>query len=61
MDEQISNGINTSNIKEHTYNLDGESFSGYGGAFGLSKRQKIGRLDIILQRNPQLSCDLGSQ
>ena len=38
MDEPISNVINTTNVsKEHTYNLDGESFSGYGGVFGISR------------------------
>ena len=60
MDEPISDVINTSNTsKEHTYNLDGESFSGYGGVFGLSERQKIGKLDTILPLNHPITSDLG--
>ena len=61
MDEPISNVINTSNVsKEHTYNLDGESFSGYGGAFGLSRETENWETRYYFAtKSPNYRSDLG--
>ena len=63
MDEPISNVINTSNVsKEHTYNLDGESFSGYGGAFGLSRETENWETRYYFAtKSPNYRSDLGLQ
>ena len=61
MDEPISDAINTSNVsKEHTYNLDGESFSGYGGAFGVSREtENWFSKYYFATKSPNFRSDLG--
>ena len=61
MDEPISNVINTTNVsKEHTYNLDGESFSGYGGAFGISRETENWETRYYFAtKSPNYRSDLG--
>ena len=61
MDEPISDVINTTNVsKEHTYNLDGESFSGYGGAFGISREtENWSSRYYYATKSPNYRSDLG--
>ena len=61
MDEPISDVINTSNVsKEHTYNLDGESFDGYGGVFGLARdTENFYTRYYFATKSPNYRSDLG--
>ena len=61
MDEPLSDVINTSNVsKEHTYNLDGESFSGYGGVFGISRdTENWSTRYYFATKSPNYRSDLG--
>jgi hypothetical protein len=61
MDEPLSDVINTPNVsKEHTYNLDGESFNGYGGVFGISRdTQNWSTKYFFATKSPNYRSDLG--
>ena len=61
MDEPISDIINTTNVsKEHTYNLDGESFKGYGGVFGISRdTENWSTRYYFATKSPNYRSDLG--
>tara|TARA_A100001011_G_scaffold45969_2_gene43246 strand:+ start:540 stop:2687 length:2148 start_codon:yes stop_codon:yes gene_type:complete len=61
MDEPISDIINTTNVsKEHTYNLDGESFEGYGGVFGISRdTENWSTRYYFATKSPNYRSDLG--
>ena len=61
MDEPLSDVINTSNVsKEHTYNLDGESFDGYGGVFGINRdTQNWSTRYYFATKSPNYRSDLG--
>jgi hypothetical protein len=61
MDEPLSDVINTSNVsKEHTYNLDGESFDGYGGVFGINRdTQDWSTRYYFATKSPNYRSDLG--
>ena len=61
MDEPLSDVINTTNVsKDHTYNLDGESFDGYGGVFGISRdTQNWSTRYFFATKSPNYRSDLG--
>ena len=60
-DEPISDAISTTNgTKNHTYALDGESFSGYGGRFTFrSNTEKWGWNYEFETKSPDFRTDLG--
>ena len=60
-DEPISDAITTTNgTKNHTYALDGESFSGYGGRFTFrSNTEKWGWNYEFETKSPDFRTDLG--
>ena len=61
IDEPFSDVINTENVsKEHTYNLDGESFNGYGGVFGISRdSEDWSTRYYFATKSPNYRSDLG--
>ena len=61
IDEPFSDVINTENVsKEHTYNLDGESFNGYGGVFGIRRdSEDWSTRYYFATKSPNYRSDLG--